>query len=315
MKQEINNIIQTDTECIYQAWKILCAMLRKRPHRGMLNPDILGSIMSKTTAEVIQLLNEISENAVQWLTNKIIIKKVGGVNQAEVLNSLTQQITALTQKFETFQVSSQSLPQLKNQSNIEDLLSKHLKATKDLIHKHIRATNEKVESHHSAIRNSEIQVSQIATLVSGQIQDALPGNTERILRNISKLSLYALTQLPSYAKFLKDILSSKRKLEEVSVVKLIEKYSVILQNKLPRKLGDLGSFTIPCTLGGVIEDVLVKVDKFIFFVDFIVLEMEENTEVPLILGRLFLATGRAIIDVHQGPLILQVDEERVIFDM
>nr|XP_009780065.1 PREDICTED: uncharacterized protein LOC104229180 [Nicotiana sylvestris] len=43
--------------------------------------------------------------------------------------------------------------------------------------------------------------------------------------------------------------------------------------------------------------------------------MEENTEVPLILGRPFLATGRAIIDVHQGQLILRVDEERVIFDM
>ncbi|XP_075099310.1 uncharacterized protein LOC142176134 [Nicotiana tabacum] len=43
--------------------------------------------------------------------------------------------------------------------------------------------------------------------------------------------------------------------------------------------------------------------------------MEENTKVPLILGRPFLATGRAIIDVHQGQLILRVDEERVIFDM
>ena len=60
---------------------------------------------------------------------------------------------------------------------------------------------------------------------------------------------------------------------------------------------------------GIIEDVLVRVDKFIFLVDFIVLEMEENTEVPLILGRPFLATEREIIDVHQVQLILQVDEE------
>ncbi|XP_019242541.1 PREDICTED: uncharacterized protein LOC109222671, partial [Nicotiana attenuata] len=66
---------------------------------------------------------------------------------------------------------------------------------------------------------------------------------------------------------------------------------------------------------GIIENVLVRVDKFVFPVDFIVLEMEENTEVPLILGRPFLATGRAFIDVHQGQLILRVDEERVIFDM
>nr|CAN69639.1 hypothetical protein VITISV_040272 [Vitis vinifera] len=49
---------------------------------------------------------------------------------------------------------------------------------------------------------------------------------------------------------------------------------------------------------GIIEDVLVKVDKFIFSVDFIVLEMEEDRDVPLILGRPFLATGRTLIDVH-----------------
>ncbi|XP_075079216.1 uncharacterized protein LOC142164703 [Nicotiana tabacum] len=174
----------------------------------------------------------------------------------------------------------------------------------------------------------------------------------------------ALLQMPSYAKFLKEILSSKRKLEEVSVVMLTEKCSIILQNKLPQKLGDPGSFTIPYTLGGVyiekalcdsgasinlmsfsifkkldlgeikdtgislqfadqstkrpkgiIRNVLVRVDKFVFPVDFIVLEMKECPDEPIILGRPFLATGRAIIDVHQGQLILRVDEERVIFYM
>ena len=48
---------------------------------------------------------------------------------------------------------------------------------------------------------------------------------------------------------------------------------------------------------GVIEDVLVKVDKFIFPTDFIVLDVEEDKEIPIILGRPFLATSRAMIDV------------------
>ena len=47
----------------------------------------------------------------------------------------------------------------------------------------------------------------------------------------------------------------------------------------------------------MIEDVLVKVDKFIFTADFIVLDMEEDKEIPIILGRPFLATGKALIDV------------------
>ena len=47
------------------------------------------------------------------------------------------------------------------------------------------------------------------------------------------------------------------------------------------------------------EDVLVKVDKFILPANFIVLDMEEDKEIPIILGRPFLATGRALIDVQK----------------
>ena len=46
---------------------------------------------------------------------------------------------------------------------------------------------------------------------------------------------------------------------------------------------------------GIIEDVLVKVGKFIFPADFIILDMEEDSQVPLLLGRPFLATGKAIL--------------------
>ena len=66
---------------------------------------------------------------------------------------------------------------------------------------------------------------------------------------------------------------------------------------------------------GVIEDVLVKVDKFIFPVDFIVLDMEEDKEIPIILGRPFLATGRATIDVHKGELKLRVQDGEVKFSV
>ena len=51
---------------------------------------------------------------------------------------------------------------------------------------------------------------------------------------------------------------------------------------------------------GVIEDVLVKVDKFIFPADFIVLDMEEDKKILIILGKPFLATDRAMIDVQKG---------------
>jgi len=171
-----------------------------------------------------------------------------------------------------------------------------------------------------------------------------------------------LEQIPKYAKFLKEVLSNKRKLEANEKVMLTEEYSAILQRKILPKLKDPGSFTILCTIGdfnkvlcdlgasinlmplsifrklglwevrptmvslqhvdrsinharGIIEDVLVKVDKFIFPTDFIVLDMEEDGEIPLILGRPFLAVGRTLIDIHQGKLILRVQDEHVTFNV
>uniref|UniRef100_A0A251RZ31 Aspartic peptidase domain-containing protein n=1 Tax=Helianthus annuus TaxID=4232 RepID=A0A251RZ31_HELAN len=59
----------------------------------------------------------------------------------------------------------------------------------------------------------------------------------------------ALQHMPKYAKFLKDLLYNKKKLEEISIVTLGEECSVVVQNKLPQKMIDPGSFTIPCLFG------------------------------------------------------------------
>jgi len=59
----------------------------------------------------------------------------------------------------------------------------------------------------------------------------------------------SLTQMPSYAKFQKEILSNKRKLEEHKTIALTEKCSVAIQDKLSTKLKDPSSFSIPCLIG------------------------------------------------------------------
>ena len=64
---------------------------------------------------------------------------------------------------------------------------------------------------------------------------------------------------------------------------------------------------------GVIENVLVKVNKFLFPTDFIILDMEEDEMVPIILGRPFLATGKAQINVQEGELKLRVQGNEVTF--
>jgi hypothetical protein len=177
--------------------------------------------------------------------------------------------------------------------------------------------------------------------------------------------LDAIKQIPSYAKFLKDCCTNKRRFQDHETVALTEEVSAVLLRKLPPKLKDPGSFTIPCRIGdhdcerslldlgagvnlmpytvyeklglgelqptsitlqladrsikrprGILEDVLVKVGKFILPIDFIVLDMEEGpmpSLLPLILGRPFMSTANMKICVKKGIVSMKVNGEKIKF--
>ncbi|QHO34774.1 Retrotransposon gag protein [Arachis hypogaea] len=153
----------------------------------------------------------------------------------------------------------------------------------------------------------------------------------------------ALEQMPLYAKFLK-LINKKRSWNEKETILLIEECSALIQKGLPPKLEDPGRASInlmPSFLvkklcieevnliqmslelvdklvicpRGVIENLLVKVDKFIFPADFVVLNLDEDGGDSIILGRPFLATARAIIDVEQGKLTLRMHDEIITLNV
>ncbi|XP_070002434.1 uncharacterized protein [Nicotiana sylvestris] len=64
---------------------------------------------------------------------------------------------------------------------------------------------------------------------------------------------------------------------------------------------------------GIINDVLVRVGKFILPVDFVILDCEVDYEVPIILGRPFLVTGKTLVDVEAGELTFRVGDEKAVF--
>ncbi|XP_058751963.1 uncharacterized protein LOC131625081 [Vicia villosa] len=66
---------------------------------------------------------------------------------------------------------------------------------------------------------------------------------------------------------------------------------------------------------GVVQDMLVKVDKFLFPVDFVVVDMEEDCDVSLILGRPFMKTTRMMIDIDDGIMKVRVQDKEVIFTL
>ncbi|XP_019265241.1 PREDICTED: uncharacterized protein LOC109242835 [Nicotiana attenuata] len=143
-----------------------------------------------------------------------------------------------------------------------------------------------------------------------------------------------LSQMPTYAKFMKDIWSNKWKAEEISAEVLnlkclsdsgasINLMPLSIFRELEGKIGEIRSIPVSFQLAdqttiipeGIMEDVLVQVDKFVFPMELIMVNIKENKEVPMILGRLFLATGRTILDIQERQLMLRVGEERVVFKM
>nr|GFB95453.1 reverse transcriptase domain-containing protein [Tanacetum cinerariifolium] len=66
---------------------------------------------------------------------------------------------------------------------------------------------------------------------------------------------------------------------------------------------------------GIAKDVSVKVGVFHFQADFVVVEFEPDPRVPLILGRCFLKTGRALINVHKGELTLHIENEAITYNL
>ncbi|CAA7017981.1 unnamed protein product [Microthlaspi erraticum] len=142
--------------------------------------------------------------------------------------------------------------------------------------------------------------------------------------------------IPSLRKYMKAILTSNVSLEEGAMM-ITKECSAILQNRMPEKLNDPGSFVLSCKIGsthfhralcdlgssirsvrrpvGVIMDVPIMVGDCYIPADFVVLELEHQPKDPLILGRPFLATAGAIIDVKNGKIDLHLGDIVMNFEV
>nr|GEU83280.1 reverse transcriptase domain-containing protein [Tanacetum cinerariifolium] len=176
--------------------------------------------------------------------------------------------------------------------------------------------------------------------------------------------MQTFSRMPNYGNFLKELISNKHKIEQISAAFLSDESSAIIQNKVSPKLEDPGSFLMPCNFNktfscnaladlgvsinlmtyslyaklslealkptkisvriadrsfqytvGIAKNMLVEVGKFNFPADFVILKMEEDSKVPLILGRPFLYTADAVIRVKQKQLNLGVGTKRMIFNI
>ncbi|XP_070013256.1 uncharacterized protein [Nicotiana sylvestris] len=117
----------------------------------------------------------------------------------------------------------------------------------------------------------------------------------------------ALRKMPGYAKLMKDLVTKKRSMN-CETIKMTHQVSAIVHSMAP-KLEDPNAFTITCTIGSA------EFAKALYDLgaNFVILDCEVDYEVPIILGRPFLATGKALVDVEAGELTFRVGDEKVGF--
>ncbi|XP_073130892.1 uncharacterized protein [Henckelia pumila] len=228
----------------------------------------------------------------------------------------------------------------------------------EIMMNYVAGTETRLRNQKAMFQKLETQMAQIATQLSTRPIGTLPSNTEPNPRGMNAIMVVtrsqyegseqkdeetimdgpknsdskeyargaeksatkdALAQIPNYAKFLKDLLKNKKKLNDITQVAMNEECSAVLQNKLPPKYQDQGSFSIPCQIGNLsLKNVLCDLGSSINLMpyslarklDFVILDMNEDCEVPLILGRPFLAASSALVDVEKGELVLILNDER-----
>ncbi|GJZ84217.1 putative reverse transcriptase domain-containing protein [Tanacetum coccineum] len=206
-----------------------------------------------------------------------------------------------------------------------------------------RTRDAAIRNQGASITTLEIQIGQMSKVLQERGFGSLPSSIETNPRDQVK-SISTIVEAGSYP------------------IHQVYSEALHINNFIPRKEKDPGSFTLPCFINnvffdnalanlgdsirvmplstylnlglgelthtnltveladrtmkypkGIAENVLVGIGKFVFPVDFIILDMPEDIKVPLILGRPFLSTARAKIDVFKRKITLRVGEEKIFF--
>ncbi|GJV53665.1 hypothetical protein Tco_1449406 [Tanacetum coccineum] len=210
------------------------------------------------------------------------------------------------------------------------------------------STDVAIRNQGASIKALDIQIGQMSKVLQERRSGSLPSSTEtnltdhvksilineeaetlsiRCIRSnryaeLEKLQVDSMESTTCLRRFLKE----KSRIEEEIKATMNTHCSAIFEDALPPKEKDPGSIgkLAPTKLiieladrtakrpKGIAENVLIGLDNFVFPVDFIVLDMPEDIKIPLILGRPFLSTAHAKIDVFKRKITLRIGNDKIV---
>ncbi|GJT45268.1 DNA-directed DNA polymerase [Tanacetum coccineum] len=207
--------------------------------------------------------------------------------------------------------------------------------------KEIRAsTDAAIRNQGASIKTFEIQIGQMSKVLQERGFGSLPSSTKTNprdhVKSISTTVEVDMTLIRRIDRLNDYYCDDKKELYRPQFLEANSYGASHIDNSIPRKEKDPGSFTLPCYINnlcfdnsladlgasvnrtvkypkGIAENVLVWIGKFVFPVDFILLDMPEDVKVPLILKRPFSSTAHAKIDMFKRNITLRVGDEKNIF--
>nr|GEX98752.1 reverse transcriptase domain-containing protein [Tanacetum cinerariifolium] len=344
-KEPPNSILTWEDLTFGEAWERFKEILRACPHHGFtelaqidtfynglndndqdsLNAMTGGNHLSKTTREALQIIE--NKSKVRYSRNKPNVSRMNTTSRENAsksddrIDKLADQISTLVDIFSKKTVTPSPIKVVEESYVTCDGSIAHIQPSKPDVPKTLPKPNIPYPSRLNDQKFREKATNQMEKFF--QIFQDL---------HFDIIFADALLLMPKFSSTIKSLLTNKDKLFELAKIPLNENCSAMLFKKLPEKLVDPDKFLIPCDfLGmdmtfeladrsitrpkGVTEDVFVKVRKFYFPTDFVVVDFEADPRVPLILGRSFLRTGRALIDVYGEEITLWVNDEAVTFNL
>ncbi|GJZ39770.1 reverse transcriptase domain-containing protein [Tanacetum coccineum] len=150
---------------------------------------------------------------------------------------------------------------------------------------------------------------------------------------INRPLLKEIRQTDNYAKHMKDLVANNPRTKEEEEIRMNPNFNNALADlgasisimplSMYKRLGigklELINMVIEmddntkCTPKGIVDNLLIKIDKFVFPVDFVILDIVEDFRMPTILGRPLLATAHAKVDIFRKSISLELGNEKVIF--
>ncbi|XP_075083595.1 uncharacterized protein LOC142167330 [Nicotiana tabacum] len=319
---EILSFRQRPTETLQETWERFKGMLVKCPHHGipeqMLGQRFYMGLADSLKANIVRQDDGFSKLEVMLDSNNRMLQQlIGSTGKIQDrVNSHESAIKGIEVQLGQISMALNNPPQgtllADTQINPKD------QGPKQLMEASLR-NGRGLDLEQEIARKSR----PTETLVPVPIEiDDSTGLTEV---NIPLID--ALQEMPGYAKMIKDLMSQKFDFQDLSTITLAQTWSSI--NLMPlaiyKRLG-IGRVRPTSMLlqladrkvkrpSSILDNVLVQVRKFVFPTDFVILDWRIDEEIPIILGRPFMATGRALIDFETGELKMRLNDEEITFNM